>query len=354
MTEPFLPRVVIVDGAGTGRPLLRELLERNVECLHLRPDDASLGFDPRDYDGDLGFAGDVSHAIQLLAELAPSAVVAGSGGSTAYAEAVADGLDLQTHAIEGFNARRQAEGLLQCARPEIGPIAIQPAEVAGAPHFIVNTVSFARLHCVTDAWRLSDLQDGEACGPGALELCDPAASEGLFNFARTVLDRLGVRYGAAHIQIAITAEGPRLVGAMPSLMELAVSPAAFAAAGLESQAAVWADNLVSGPPHRAVMERAGGYHRQRQMTVAFFRFQHRSRVACLNGVSRLRSLPSFFAHEAPLAFGATVAPASTWRARGGLVHLVHESADQIAADVRQFRDWEARGELYGLEPEGAL
>jgi hypothetical protein len=352
MSSPTSRRVVIVDAMAPGRALLRQLLERNVECLHLRSceDLAAIDLDTRDFDGDLGFVGDVSEAIHLLAELAPSAVVAGSAYAAGYAEAVADGLGLPTHAIERFNARRQAESLLQCARPDAGPVLVQPAAFAAAPQFIVNTVSFARLHCVTDAWRLTDLQIGEAAAPGALELCDPAASAVMFDHVRGVLDQLGLRFGPAHVQVAMTEEGPRLVGASSTLMELAISEASLAAAGLQSQASAWAECLTSDPPHRAALQRPAAFERLRPMAIVLFRFGAPADVVCVAGLGRLKSLPSFRAHETPLTLGETVWPRSTWLAQGGLVHLVSDSAAQIAADIRQFRAWEAEGQLYGLAP----
>jgi hypothetical protein len=86
------------------------------------------------------------------------------------------------------------------------------------------------------------------------------------------------------------------------------------------------------------------------MAVLLFRFPRRARVTNLDGLERLQSLPSFAAHESPLTLGEIVEPRSTWRGHGGLVYLIHDDPAQIGADIRQFRDWEARAELYGLRP----
>jgi hypothetical protein len=46
-------------------------------------------------------------------------------------------------------------------------------------------------------------------------------------------------------------------------------------------------------------------------------------------------------------------PTTVWRTSdslfcGGVVYLVHENREQIHADIRQFREWEAAGELYAV------
>jgi len=350
MNQTPIRRVAIVDGTGAGQALLRELLERNVECLHLRPHFESAAFDPVGYDGDLGFAGDVSEAISLLSELTPTAVLAGSPCATGYAEAVADGLGLPTHSIERFAARRYVESLLRAARPETKSLTGRQAQVVRGQQFVVNTVSNGGSHHITDAWRLLDIREDEVPGPGALELCDPASAitADVFDRARVALDDLGVRFGAAHAQFALSAKGLGLVGATASLMSLGLPGAP--ASGSRRQAAVWADCLVSDAP--AALRQTGDltYRPTRRMAVLLFRFRRRARVTDLDGLERLKRLTSFASHESPLALGEIVEPRTTWRGQGGLVHLIHDDPAQIGADIRQFRAWEARAELYGLGP----
>jgi len=352
MTHSSAPRVVIVDGFGTGRALLRELLDCNVECLHMRSDDEPITtpFDLDAYDGDLGFSGDVGDAIQLLGELEPSAVVAGSPRATAYAEAVADGLGLPTHAIERFGARRHAQSLLLAARPDIGPV--QSASLVRAPQFIVNTVSDAGAHRVTDAWRLLDIQDSVVPGPGALELIDPTFEPAarLFDQTRVALDNLGVLHGAAHAQLAVADNGLRLVGATACLMRLEPPNSVWPDAGLQAQAKVWAERLAATARSRRAPVGPATYDPSRPVTVVMFRFPRPSRVTGLDGLARLRTLPSFRGHVGPLSRGDIVEPRSTWLASGGLVAFVHDDPEQICADIRQFRAWESRSELYGLAP----
>ena len=74
---------------------MRELLERNVECLRLRSSArTSAGFESKLYDADLGYVGGPGAAIQLLDELTPDAVAAGSARGAVFAELIARGLNL--------------------------------------------------------------------------------------------------------------------------------------------------------------------------------------------------------------------------------------------------------------------
>jgi hypothetical protein len=66
------------------------------------------------------------------------------------------------------------------------------------------------------------------------------------------------------------------------------------------------------------------------------------------GLSKLKMLPSFHAHYRALETGARVWRTSDSLFCGGVVYLVHENREQIHADIRQFREWEAAGELYAV------
>ncbi|MGK4580323.1 ATP-grasp domain-containing protein [Kitasatospora sp. HPMI-4] len=82
--------------------------------------------------------------------------------------------------------------------------------------YIVNTVSCAGVHQLTDAWRTERIQAN-----GVLDLVtaqvllrsDEQPVSELLEYGCQVLDALGIRYGAAHLEIKLTPDGPRLVEA---------------------------------------------------------------------------------------------------------------------------------------------
>ncbi|MEJ0064827.1 MAG: hypothetical protein WDM85_04835 [Caulobacteraceae bacterium] len=347
-------RIVIVDGYSAGRELVRELLERNVECLHLRSSarrPATAGFDATLYDADLGYAGDLDAAIQLLDELGPDAVVAGSERGAMFAELIAHGLNIPANRAESIGDRRLALTRLRLARrPNL--------QVAGglAPQFAVNTIFRDGRLFVTDAWRMLLATGDAGLRLGGFQLLDPdlAETEALLAFARDESDRLGIVEGATHTQLAWAADGPALVGAASCLAADPMDGAPYVAAGLTTQASALAD-LLAGTAHDLGPD-VQGYRLARHMTKLLFNFSAPAAIVSLAGLSRLRRLASFHSLYRPLAPGDRVRRGNAWLADGGVVYLVHDEAEQISADARQFRLLESRGELYGLAPlaDGAL
>lgn len=355
-----LNRIVIVDGYATGGDLLHALLDRNVECLHLQstrhpPPPFSSTFDPTPYDGDLGFAGDVSAAIQLLSDLSPHAVVAGSEGGVRLAELVADGLVLPTNRFEKLVGRRYAHSTLTAVRQNRAR-ATDGAFSArfGRPQFIVNTVSQAGRHFITDAWHVLFPTGGVAADLEGFQLLDPAraTSDELMGYTLRVLDDLGIENGAAHTQLEWTPRGPVLMGTAACLAGIATHRESYRAVGVESQADVFARVLAGTDAEREALFKGHHYRLTHHLTKLLFRLRGSARVRSVSGLARLRTLPSFHAHHRPLSLGDQITRASAWAAPGGVVYLVHDDLGQIGADSTQFRLWESRGELYGLATVG--
>jgi hypothetical protein len=217
-----------------GRLLLSALLERNVECLHLRSAAAAV-YDTAGYDADLGHAGHVSDAIHLLGEVGATAVVAGSTEGVAYAEAVAEGLGLPTNRLDRFAARAQAR------------ISLTAVQAGTTPQFIINSVSRAGDHAITDIWRRA------ADGPRAPLDPDDRAAGRLICAAREALDRLGVVNGAAHTRFGGVMARPLLLGSVGVL-----DAEAGRGAGPASQAGVYAHVLAGTDAESLGLRRAYG------------------------------------------------------------------------------------------------
>ncbi len=114
-------RIVIVDGYSTGRDLVLELLERNVECIHLQstehlPAPVATCFDRSPYDGDLGYVGGVATAIEVLSALAPHAVIPGSEWGVTFTEQIAHSMGLPTNRPEMISARRDKFDMIEAIR----------------------------------------------------------------------------------------------------------------------------------------------------------------------------------------------------------------------------------------------
>ncbi|MGW7282687.1 ATP-grasp domain-containing protein [Streptomyces sp. NPDC054844] len=87
-------------------------------------------------------------------------------------------------------------------------------EYLNGTEFVVNTVSRDGRHRVTDTWRYQkiDVNGVRDRINGILSLppSDPRWSR-LRDYALSVLDALGIAHGPAHLEIIMTADGPRLV-----------------------------------------------------------------------------------------------------------------------------------------------
>ncbi|MEU2424028.1 hypothetical protein ABZ619_23890 [Streptomyces sp. NPDC007851] len=87
--------------------------------------------------------------------------------------------------------------------------------------YVVNTVSCEGVHTVTDVWSTDRVSANGVRDLVVAQVLlrheDPVVDD-LVRYGFQVLDALGVRFGAAHLEIKLTPDGPRLVeaGARPS------------------------------------------------------------------------------------------------------------------------------------------
>jgi biotin carboxylase len=418
-------RIVIVDGYSTGRELARELLEREAECLHLRssPDvpDGVHGFDPRPYDGDLGYLGPPSEAAEALQFLSPDLVLAGSEWGVSFAEQVAARLGLPTNRPDRVRARRDKFEMIEAARrhglkvarqevvshlddakawalaQDEWPIVVKPLDSAGAdgvsichdladveaavvrelghhnfmggvnnrmllqtylpgPQFIVNTVSWGARHHVSDIWSMTVDVRGNDIVPGGIHLCDPTSADArvLATYALEVLAALGIENGPAHTELKLTPDGPALIETGTRLMGAVMDEPSYAAAGLRTQADIFADVIADCARHYEAVFAEPCFRMRRHLSVVLFNFEHDGTVRGVNGLRRLQALPSFHAHYRPLSVGGRVWRTSDWLTCGGVIYLVHDDPHQIARDIETIRSWESKGALYAIERTDAL
>jgi len=80
--------------------------------------------------------------------------------------------------------------------------------------FVVDTFSHAGVHTVTDVCQYRKIDNGPHMAVyDSMEWLrpdDPVVS-GLVGYTRAVLDAVGMRYGAAHVELMQTGDGPRLI-----------------------------------------------------------------------------------------------------------------------------------------------
>jgi biotin carboxylase len=93
-------------------------------------------------------------------------------------------------------------------------------EYAEGTEYVVDTFSHDGVHTVTDVCRYRKVDNGPHMAIyDSMEWVEPADPRvaTLADYARRVLDAVGLRFGAAHVELMLTADGPRLIelGARP-------------------------------------------------------------------------------------------------------------------------------------------
>jgi hypothetical protein len=349
MTEAPSRRVVIVDGYSTGRELLHELLALNVECMHLRsqPTPSEQDYDASSYDADLGYVGGPAVSVEVLGPLDLMNVVPGSERGVELAARLSAILGLPINDPRLIPDRRLALGLLRSARQPLSVRAPPPR----ARQVIVNTVSLHERRYVTGAWRVLYLPKSLGGGVGALVLLDPSArrTRELIACALAELSRLGINNGAGHSLLEWTERGVLPLGSAACLMDVAMDRAPYSAAGMLTQAGVYAAALARSDDVKGNMFKAATYKPARWIAKVLFGFQQPGVVKSIVGLEKLRTLPSFFEHYRSLGIGDQIDRTSSWLPQGGVVYLVHDDLRQLLDDIVQFRRWDRRGTLYQLE-----
>jgi hypothetical protein len=199
-------------------------------------------------------------------------------------------------------------------------------------------------------WSMIVAISGSRVVPGGIHLLDPATprAKALIAYTLGVLEALGIENGAAHTELKLTPQGPALIETGARLMGAAMDEPSYAAAGMRSQANVFAGVLAGSDEARDARFCRGQYRFCRHMTKLLFNFASDGNIRGIDGLTRLRELPSFHAHYRRLGKGDSVWRTADWLACGGVVYLIHDDPRQIAADVRTIRAWEKQRALYDV------
>jgi hypothetical protein len=145
-------------------------------------------------------------------------------------------------------------------------------------------------------------------------------------------------------------KGPAIIETGARLMGAAMDRDSYRAAGMRTQASIYAEALAGTATDWAGTSGRRHYAFGKHLTKLLFSFGEAGHVRSIDGLERLRDLPSFHAHYRALKVGGRVWKTADTLACGGVVYLIHEDAEQIAADIGRIREWEKRGQLYDITP----
>lgn len=210
--------------------------------------------------------------------------------------------------------------------------------------YIVDTVSMAGVHQVTDIWEYGKRRAfGEASfvyDHAWLLPAEGPKQAALSEYARRVLDALGIRHGAAHCEIMLSAGEPVLIevgaricgGYVPLMCKTAIG---------FSQVDALVESIASPGRFKDGAARPYALH------------AHALRVLLISGKDgRLRGLPrlkdvyvlrSFHAMQLGVQPGGRIERTTNFFTHPGKVDLMHADQEVLLGDMQAIRDMEATG-----------
>ncbi|MEO6501973.1 MAG: ATP-grasp domain-containing protein [Jatrophihabitantaceae bacterium] len=156
--------------------------------------------------------------------------------------------------------------------------------------YVVDTFSHDGVHTVTDVCRYTKVRNGPHMAVyDTMEWVDPNLKlvDELISYTRGVLDAVGLRFGAAHVEIMSTAEGPVLIelgarphgGGQPRFCLLATRDSQI------ERTVRYFDGQSDIP---------SGYQLVQQVLIVFHIVGQAARVADVDGPARIRALPNYY------------------------------------------------------------
>jgi biotin carboxylase len=240
--------------------------------------------------------------------------------------------DSPDQSAEAFAAIMGRENIFSL--PNLGVVA---QEYMLGAEYIVNTVSRAGRHHVTDSWgsgRLSLNGISDLLVEGVLLEPNAPGLDKLTAYAFAVLDALGIEFGPAHLEIKMTPEGPCLIeiGARISGGELPY----FAAEAIgESQLDWTVDCYVR--PERFDARCGTPYRLKRYFAWSALASPYCGTLVSYRGLEQIEALQSFRALRTLVAPGSAIKPTVNDLTYPLTVTLSHESDGVLQRDLNTIR-----------------
>jgi biotin carboxylase len=220
-------------------------------------------------------------------------------------------------------------------------------QVLRGTEYFVNTVSLAGRHHVAEIWQYSKRP---VPGKGLIyDFEEPLPYEGaqqrrLRAYIGQVLDALGVRYGPAHSEVMMTAEGPVLIETGARLAG-SILPEAVSRVFGTDHVALTAQAYVRPDEFSQRIGRA--YELASGLRYVSLISTRTGTLRSLGGFARIRALPSFAAMHLDVVPGDRLRRTVDSRTSPGYVYLVHDDPRQLRLDYLAIRIAE-QGGLYDV------
>ena len=221
-------------------------------------------------------------------------------------------------------------------------------EYLAGPHYILDTVSVAGRHVVSDVLtvRFDEVEGRPIQRHKTLKVALDPKDRAVVAYGLRCLDALGVSDGAAHTEIRLTDAGPRLIEVNCRLMGPILPSDPYLAALGHSQATLFADAVLKKAPFEELAARP--YAPRRPFAVVFLRAQGAGTVRAMPGLDVIRRLPTFRSFAKLPSLGTEIKDPLLTTGTAGLAYFVGTDAEAVLADVDRVHALEDSGLLYDM------
>lgn len=218
------------------------------------------------------------------------------------------------------------------------------------PQFIVNTVSLGGRHLLSDihAVRIDTIGQRSVLRHSLLitALDDQAAA--LIAFTLECLDAVGVREGAAHTEVRMTPNGPRLIEVNARIMGASLQPALYRGALGNSQADLVAERFTD--PDTFAQRFTDSYAPPAALAMACLNVKEPGTVLASPGLDRLRALPGFHSMEKIPQIGAAIDEPWLCTGQAGMAYFLHQDRGVLVESLAQLHRLEDHRQLHHIRP----
>lgn len=222
--------------------------------------------------------------------------------------------------------------------------------VEGRLH-IVNTVSMGGQHVLSELYEKHvPWVDGFPLLRHVIARNSIGADEmNLVGYTKDCLDALGVQEGAAHSEVMLTANGPRLIEVNARIMGPCLSPDPFFAAFGYTQQHLVVERFLRPAEFAARFDHP--YAPARVLARAFLRPHASGRLVALDGLRTVRRLSGFHSFSKLPRLGERVERHALTTGTGGIAYFVAEDEELLRHSLDVLHSLEDTGSLFSIREE---
>lgn len=214
--------------------------------------------------------------------------------------------------------------------------------------YIVNTVSTGGRHLLAEVYaERIDHVDGAPMLRHIISRSGfTAAEQELVDYVLRCLDALGIREGAAHTEVMLTEEGPRLVEVNSRVMGPCLAPDAYHAGYGYSHQHLTAESFLRPEEFAKRFELPHGP--ARTVAKVFLRPHRDGLLLAMDGLRTLRRLPGFHSIARLPIIGEPVRDRYLTTGACGIAFFVHEDTELLQHSLATLHDIEDSGGMFRL------